>query len=141
MVFFNLHKKLKADTYYISDLVLCRFLIMNNANYPWIILVPRKNNLTEIYQLSAIDRKQLDCEVNEISKKISDYFNADKMNIASIGNIVSQLHIHVVVRKKNDASWPNPVWGILNNDLYPENKLIQIKNDFLNMFSYLKSSY
>lgn len=137
MNFFSLNKKLESDTYYINDFLLCRLLLMNNKNYPWFILVPRRNNVTEIYQLSEKDRHQLDYEINEISKKLSKYFNADKMNIASLGNIVSQLHIHVIVRYKNDLSWPEPVWGKFNSETYSENKFLQIKKDFKKMFAYL----
>ena len=137
MHFFSLNKKLESDTYYINDFLLCRLLLMNNKNYPWFILVPRRNNVTEIYQLSEKDRHQLDYEINEISKKLSKYFNADKMNIASLGNIVSQLHIHVIVRYKNDLSWPEPVWGKFNSEPYSESKFLQIKKDFKKMFAYL----
>jgi len=110
---------------------------MNNADYPWVILVPRRSNISETYQLTEIDRKKLDFEVNEISKKLSDYFKADKINIASIGNIVSQLHIHIVIRNKEDLSWPETVWGKSNNHPYSENQLIKLKKDFQDMFSYL----
>jgi len=137
MQYFNLNKKLEADTYHISDLTLCRLLIMNNADYPWVILVPRRSNISEIYQLTEIDRKKLDFEVNEISKKLSDYFKADKINIASIGNIVSQLHIHIVVRNKKDLSWPETVWGKSNNRPYSDNQLIKLKKEFQGMFAYL----
>ncbi len=124
MNFFSLNKKLESDTHYINDFLLCRLLLMNNKNYPWFILVPRRNNVTEIYQLSEKDRHQLDYEINEISKKLSKYFNVDKMNIASLGNIVSQLHIHVIVRYKNDLSWSEPVWGKSNSEPYSENKFL-----------------
>ena len=137
MHYFNLNKKLEADTHHISDLTLCRLLIMNNADYPWVILVPRRSNISEIYQLTEIDRKKLDFEVNEISKKLSDYFKADKINIASIGNIVSQLHIHIVVRNKKDLSWPETVWGKSNNRPYSDNQLIKLKKEFQGMFAYL----
>ena len=134
---FNLNKKLEADTHHISDLALCKLLIMNNADYPWVILVPRISNITEIHQLTEMDRKKLDFEVNEISKKLSDYFKADKINIASIGNIVSQLHIHIVVRNKKDLSWPETVWGKSNNRPYSNNQLIKLKKEFQGMFAYL----
>ena len=137
MHYFNLNKRLEADTHYISDLALCRLLIMNNADYPWVILVPRIFNITEIHQLTEMDRKKLEFEVNEISKKLSDYFKADKINIASIGNIVSQLHIHIVVRNKKDLSWPETVWGKSNNHPYSENQLIKLKKEFQGMFAYL----
>ena len=137
MHYFNLNKKLEEDTHHISDLALCRFLIMNNADYPWVILVPRIFNITEIHQLTEMDRKKLEFEVNEISKKLSDYFKADKINIASIGNIVSQLHIHIVVRNKKDLSWPETVWGKSNNRPYSEKQLIKLKKEFQGMFAYL----
>ena len=97
---FEVDSKLNHDTYFVSDLNLCRLLIMNESNYPWLILVPRRFNITEIYQLSNEDRFQLDFEINFLSEKLANYYKADKMNIASIGNIVSQLHVHIIVRKK-----------------------------------------
>ena len=109
---FQVDSKLSHDTYFVSDLDLCRLLIMNDSNYPWFILVPRRLNITEIYQLSNEDRFQLDYETNFISEKLANYYKADKMNIAALGNIVSQLHVHIIARSTKDSSWPLSVWVV-----------------------------
>ena len=129
---FQLDSKLNHDTYFVSDLDLCRLLIMNDSNYPWFILVPRRLNITEIYQLSNEDRFELDYETNFISEILANYFKADKMNIASIGNIVSQLHVHIIVRKKTDLLWPETIWG-------NKNPLFYSKEDIKNTISIIKN--
>ena len=86
---------------------------MLDSNYPWFILVPDRENITEIHQLAEIDQIQLITESSQLSSVISSQFNADKLNIAALGNVVPQLHIHHIVRYKNDAVWPAPVWGKL----------------------------
>lgn len=84
---------------------------MMDANYPWFILVPDRENITEIHQLSDTDQALLISESSILSRIISRQFNADRINIAALGNVVPQLHIHHIVRYKNDAAWPAPVWG------------------------------
>ena len=129
---FQLDSKLNHDTYFVSDLDLCRLLIMNDSNYPWFILVPRRLNITEIYQLSNEDRFQLGYETNFISEILANYFKADKMNIAALGNIVSQLHIHIIVRKKTDLLWPETIWG-------KKSPLFYSKEDIENTISIIKN--
>ena len=84
---------------------------MLDANYPWFILVPDRENITEIYQLDENDQRQLIAESSVLSATICEQFNADKINIAALGNLVPQLHIHHIVRYIDDAAWPAPVWG------------------------------
>ena len=129
---FQIDSKLKQDTYFVSDLGLCTLLIMNDSNYPWFILVPRRFNIREIYQLSNEDRFQLDYETNLISETLASYYKADKMNIAALGNIVSQLHIHIVVRKKTDLLWPETIWG-------KKSPLFYGKEDIENTISIIKN--
>jgi len=129
---FQVDSKLNHDTYFVSDLDLCRLLIMNDSNYPWFILVPRRLNITEIYQLSNEDRFQLDYETNFISEILANYFKADKMNIAVLGNIVSQLHVHIIVRKKTDLLWPETIWG-------KKSPLFYSKEDIENTISIIKN--
>ena len=129
---FQLDSKLNHDTHFVSDLDLCRLLIMNDSNYPWFILVPRRLNITEIYQLSNEDRFQLDYETNFISEILASYFKADKMNIAALGNIVSQLHVHIIVRKKTDLLWPETIWG-------KKSPLFYSKEDIENTISIIKN--
>ena len=129
---FQVDSKLNHDTHFVSDLDLCRLLIMNDSNYPWFILVPRRLNITEIYQLSNEDRFELDYETNFISEILANYFKADKMNIAALGNIVSQLHVHIIVRKKTDLLWPETIWG-------KKSPLFYSKEDIENTISIIKN--
>lgn len=108
---FALHSQLKSDTHFICDLPLSSALLMNDANYLWLILVPRKPNLIELTDLSFAEQTQVLQEINSVAKILKKEFNAEKLNIAALGNVVSQLHIHVIGRKKNDATFPKPVWG------------------------------
>lgn len=108
---FKLDPQLERDTLFIKDLPLSQLLLMNDRRYPWFILVPRKINITEIYQLSFEEQSQLLKEINWVAKWAHKHFSAEKMNIAALGNIVPQLHIHVIARFANDFAWPKPVWG------------------------------
>lgn len=108
---FELHPMLAADTVNIGDLPLSTVLLNKDANYPWVILVPRREGVTEVVQLDNGDRRQLLDESCIIANSLTELFSPDKLNIATIGNIVSQLHMHHVCRFKTDACWPAPVWG------------------------------
>jgi len=119
---FELHPRLVKDTYAVANLNLCRLLLMNDSNYPWFILVPRIENITELFHLTKVDRQSLNNEVDELSRRLLLHFNAKKMNVAAMGNIVTQLHVHVIVRKETDAAWPNPIWN--NVDIIPYEKNI-----------------
>jgi len=123
---FNLHPQLDEDCILIGQFKLCQLLLMNDANYPWFILVPARENISEIYQLSDEDQKQLLSESTYLSQKLMQAFNGDKMNIAALGNVVPQLHVHHVVRYKTDPSWPAPVWGKLAAIAYDELQLNEI---------------
>ncbi len=108
---FELDPRLQNDTITLGDFPLCRLLLMNDATYPWFILVPQRDDLQEIYQLSNDDRKQFWEESNRLSLWMERFFKFDKLNIAALGNLVSQLHLHHVGRRVGDPAWPNPVWG------------------------------
>lgn len=108
---FQLHPRLKEDCIAIGRFDLCQLLMMNDRQYPWFILVPEKAAITEIYQLSKPDRHTLTEESSFLAEKMAALYNADKMNIAAIGNLVPQLHIHHVVRYQADKAWPAPIWG------------------------------
>lgn len=108
---FKLHKRLQQDTHYVGDLTLCRLLLIDDASYPWFLLVPRRAEITEIYQLSDQDQQQLLRESSQLSAVLAQTFKADKMNVAALGNVVPQLHVHHIVRYQNDPAWPGPVWG------------------------------
>ena len=108
---FKLDPLLAADTIELGDLPLCKVLLMNNAHVPWLVLVPRINNVREIYELDAENQILAHQESLLISKLIMDMFEGEKLNTGAIGNIVAQLHLHFVVRYQNDVCWPKPVWG------------------------------
>lgn len=108
---FKLHHRLKEDCFELGSFKLCTLLLLNNINYQWLILVPRRENISEVFQLTEGDQHQLTKESSYLSASLSEIFKADKMNVASLGNIVPQLHIHHIVRYKDDPAWPNPVWG------------------------------
>lgn len=115
---FILDNRLKADTLFVGDLPLSRVLLMNNAFFPWVILVPRIEGISELFQLTEEDLLNFHNESNYFLEAMSNAYNADKMNIASLGNIVSQLHTHVIVRYKNDEAWPSPVWSFQKTQKY-----------------------
>nr|WP_178131879.1 HIT domain-containing protein [Pseudomonas sp. C2B4] len=108
---FALDPRLQQDTLLIGDFPLCRLLLSNDSNYPWFILVPRRDDISEIFQLDGADQQQLWRETSALAETLKDSFDADKLNVAALGNVVSQLHMHVIVRKREDAAWPAPVWG------------------------------
>ncbi len=108
---FSLHPTLAADTSTIAELPLCKLLLSNDSNYPWTILVPRRNDISEIFQLSADDQQQLLTESSTLSHCLQSVLSPDKLNIAALGNMVPQLHVHHIARYKNDKAWPAPVWG------------------------------
>ena len=108
---FQLHPALAKDTCAITDLPLCRLLLSNDASYPWGILVPRRENISEIFQLCEADQIQLLAESSALGHCLQSVFQPDKLNIAALGNIVPQLHVHHIARYKNDKAWPGPIWG------------------------------
>jgi diadenosine tetraphosphate (Ap4A) HIT family hydrolase len=93
-------------------LPLCRLLLMNDHRYPWLILVPERDAVRELYELNDRDRRQLMEEVALVSRFIRDSFHCQKLNVAALGNVVPQLHVHVIGRRSDDFAWPKPVWGI-----------------------------
>lgn len=108
---FILDPRLEQDTLLVGDFPLCRLLLMNDAKYPWFILVPRREAVSELFQLDASDQQQLWQETTALAEIVKDSFGAQKMNVATLGNVVSQLHMHVIARSRGDAAWPEPVWG------------------------------
>lgn len=108
---FALDGRLAADTCHVASLPLCDVLLMNDARFPWLILVPRRPGLSEIADLPEADRTTLWQEVDRAAAALRAYAPCDKLNLGALGNIVRQLHVHVVARREGDAAWPGPVWG------------------------------
>jgi diadenosine tetraphosphate (Ap4A) HIT family hydrolase len=114
----SLHPQLAADTVPVGDLALSRVLLANDANYPWLILVPRKPGLVELIDLDESEQVQLLAEITKAARLLKQISACDKLNIAALGNQVPQLHVHVIARRKSDAAWPKPVWGAAQPSAY-----------------------
>jgi diadenosine tetraphosphate (Ap4A) HIT family hydrolase len=108
---FFLHPRLCADTVFVADWALSRVLLMNDARYPWLVLVPRRDGATELFDLEQADRTILIEEVSRAAHGLKELSGAAKINVGALGNLVPQLHVHVVARIPGDAAWPGPVWG------------------------------
>lgn len=117
---FELHDRLSGDTALVTDWPLCRILLMDDVTYPWLVLVPRRHGVTEIHELDANDRATLIEELAEASRRLHNHSHADKINVAALGNVVPQLHIHVIARFTTDAAWPKPVWGVVPGQRFGE---------------------
>jgi diadenosine tetraphosphate (Ap4A) HIT family hydrolase len=108
----SLDPQLARDSAMIGDLPLARVLAMNDANYPWLVLVPRHPGAVEIIDLDDAQQAQLMDEIAMLSHVLKDVTTCDKLNVAAIGNVVAQLHVHIVARRRDDAAWPRPVWSV-----------------------------
>lgn len=108
---FILDERLQKDTVFIGRLPLSQVLLMNDSRYIWLILVPARNDVYEVYHLDSADQMQLAKETSWVLEKLAGRYSPDSMNIGALGNIVKQLHVHHIVRFKTDFAWPGPVWG------------------------------
>ena len=116
---FLLDPRLERDTLPVTDLTLCRVRLMNDARYPWLVLVPRRHGCRELVDLEADDRRTLTDEIDRCTRMLREHAGADKMNVAALGNQVEQLHVHVIARSVGDDAWPGPVWGAHPARPYP----------------------
>ena len=128
-------KNFLRDSYFITELKLCTVRLIDNSKFPWIILIPKREKITDIYQLKKKDQNLLINEIVYASKVMKKTFKAFNLNIEKIGNIVSQLHIHVIARSKKDSSWPLPVWTVKKKnyskiDLFKN--ILKLKKSFKN---------
>ena len=114
------------DCLYVGRFRLCHLLLMNDAHFPWFILVPDRAGISEIYELDSNDQQQLITESSILSRILHTEFDADKINIGALGNIVPQLHIHHIARYKDDAAWPGPVWGAVEATAYKDTERAQV---------------
>ena len=108
---FSLDPQLAADSIEVAKLPLSAVRLMRDANYPWLLLVPRRPGLAEIIDLAAAERTQLMAEIARASEALRQAVPCDKLNVAALGNMVRQLHVHVIARRQNDPAWPRPIWG------------------------------
>lgn len=124
---FRLHNRLETDSLFIADLKLCQLRLINDARFVWVLLIPKRENIKEIYDLSDVDYTRLMEETRSVGKALMDTFQGDKLNIGALGNMVPQLHMHVIVRRKGDAAWPGAVWGNGTAEPYSEDALQEIR--------------
>ncbi len=115
---FILHERLAADTLPVVDLDLCRVLLMKDRRYPWLILVPRREGLRDFDEVRPEDKHTFYEEIERVSEILREETAAEKMNVAALGNMVPQLHVHIIARFAADAAWPGPVWGMGEADPY-----------------------
>ena len=108
----SLHPQLAKDTIDIGDLPLSRVLVIKDANYPWLLLVPRREGAVEIIDLDEVAQAQLMTEITRVSRAVKEITKCDKLNVAALGNVVPQLHVHIIARRTTDVAWPRPVWGV-----------------------------
>lgn len=116
---FALDPRLAEETLPVVDLPLCSVRLMNDSRYPWLVLIPRREGLTELLDLDPVDRHTLTDEIDACSRVLATQTGADKINVAALGNQVSMLHVHVIARFRQDDAWPGPVWGVLPANPYP----------------------
>ena len=122
---YELHPQLAADTHPLGTLGLCELRLMDDANYPWLVLVPRVAAARELIDLDAAQRHQLTDEIDLAARLLRDAFRPHKLNVAALGNLVPQLHVHVIARYKDDIAWPRPVWGTATARPYPPEMLVE----------------
>lgn len=131
----ELHPQLAKDCIVLCEFSLCSLLLLDDANYPWFILVPNRENITELHHLGRDDQQQLLSESMFFSRCLEDIWSPDKINIAALGNVVPQLHVHHIARFRDDASWPAPVWGAVAAVPYQPAQVEQIRDSLRHWFS------
>ena len=109
----TLHPQLERDTASFGDLPLSRVLVINDANFPWLLLVPRRPDMIDLIDLDEVEQAQLMTEISRVARALKEITKCDKLNIAALGNLVPQLHVHVIARRSSDVAWPRPVWGVM----------------------------
>ncbi|WP_342148275.1 HIT domain-containing protein [Methylorubrum sp. SB2] len=132
---FSLDPQLIADTHHVGDLALCSVLLMDDARFPWLILVPRRPSLSELTDLDEADAAALTGEIRLTVKVIQALAKPDKVNVAALGNVVAQLHVHVIARFRSDPAWPSPVWGHGERKPYPPHARAQILERAAQLFA------
>lgn len=133
---FDIHPRLKDDTAEVTHLKLCIVLLMKDRSFPWLILVPERKDIREIYELSAEDRVALIEEVSLTGEIIKKLYNPDKINVGALGNMVPQLHVHVIGRSMTDRAWPGPVWGTGPAEPYSREELRKACDSFRESLSF-----
>lgn len=138
MTVIELDERLVQDSYPVTELSLCQLRLMDDARFPWLVLIPRRSGVSEIFDLGEEDQQRLWYEATQVGRMLKALAKGDKLNIASLGNVVTQLHVHVVVRRRNDAAWPAPVWGHGEAEPYDLDGLASMRDHLLAQLEVLK---
>lgn len=125
---YELHPQLAADTHPVASFALSELRLMDDSNYPWLVLVPRVPDAREIIDLDPMQRRGLGDEIDQASRLLREAFVPFKLNVAALGNLVPQLHVHVIARFENDPAWPAPVWGRVAARPYSPEALVERVN-------------
>lgn len=131
---FRLDERLERDSELVTVLGLCQLRLMKDSRWPWLLLVPQRDAITEIFQLTPLDQTLLTFESNAVAAALKTVTGASKINVGALGNVVSQLHVHIVARSEGDANWPGPVWGFGTAEPYRDDakqKFLKILVDAL----------
>ena len=120
---FQLHPRLAEDSVPVTILSLCEVRLQTDANFPWLVLVPQRESVRHIHRMSQQDQQQLAVETSFVASNFETLTNADNINVAALGNMVPQLHIHIIARFKTDPAWPDPIWGIVLRKAYTDKAL------------------
>ncbi len=129
MTAFGLNERLAADSHPVCALELCEVRLMNDSRYVWLLMIPRRADLSEWHELSAADAAQLSAEISQASGVLKAMTDATKINVAAIGNMVRQMHVHVVARHEDDETWPGTVWNAGQAKPYEEGALEALRSD------------
>ncbi|MBZ0332402.1 HIT domain-containing protein [Halomonas sp. ANAO-440] len=138
MTSIELDERLVQDSYPVTELPLCQLRLMDDARFPWLVLIPRRRGVSEVFELNEGDQQQLWREATLVGQMLKALTKGDKLNIASLGNVVAQLHVHVVVRRRDDAAWPAPVWGHGEPAPYDLDSLASMRDHLLAQVERLK---
>ncbi|MEQ4539283.1 MAG: HIT family protein [Billgrantia sp.] len=135
----ELDERLVRDSYPVAELPLCQLRLMDDTRFPWLILIPRREGVSEVFDLDETDQRQLWHEASEMGRMLKAMTRADKINVANLGNVVAQLHVHVVARRQADAAWPGPVWGQGEAQPYDLDELASMRDRLLAQLDGLKT--
>lgn len=134
MTGFSLTPRLEADSVFLTDWPLCQLRLMDDARFPWLILIPRRPGLEEWTELSPEDLALLAAEIGKAGRGLTQMFKPKKLNVGALGNIVRQMHVHVIARFESDAAWPGPVWGQGERVLYDRSRRDRLCTELLALF-------
>ena len=124
---FRLDERLARDSELITKLGLCQLRIQNDKRWPWLVLVPQRNDVSELFELTPLDQAMLSFETNQVACALKELTGATKINVGALGNIVRQLHVHIIARTEGDPCWPGPIWGQGTPEPYSDND----RHDFM----------